>query len=86
MMIPSLFLFGLADLQRKFFNCFSKPMYPMISYLITTALFPYLGFYLSVTLDMKIQGIALASFVSNFVTLLIMNIFFWFDKEMRPAF
>ena len=39
--MPALLLYGICDLHRKFLNCFSKNMLPMIAFTISCALHPF---------------------------------------------
>lgn len=53
----------------------------MISQMVTASAYPFLCYYLAITLDMKLQGIAFCSISLNALTLLIMIILTWMDSE-----
>lgn len=53
----------------------------MVSQLVTASCYPFLCFYLAITLDMRLQGIALCSITLNALTLLLMLILTWMDSE-----
>lgn len=47
--------------------------------------YPFVCVYLAITLDMKLEGIALCSLALNALTLLLMVLLTWLDKETRQA-
>lgn len=81
--MPSIFLFSQSDILRKFLNCFGKNFYPMMSFLISSLIFPPLAKYLVLQLKMDLVGLAISIFVQNLITFLIMVWLFWRDQELN---
>jgi Na+-driven multidrug efflux pump len=80
---PSLYFYYMADLQRKFLNSIGKNVFPMIAFILTSIIYPFLCFHLAITLDMKMKGMALCSITMNFSTLVIMLMMSYCDPETR---
>jgi len=78
---PALFLYFLADLQRKFLNSLGKSVLPMISQLIMAFCFPFLCYYLAIYLDWKLVGIAVTSIALNGFTFLFNVFLTWYDPD-----
>jgi len=84
--MPALFFYGIGDLQRKFLNSFRKNMLPMASFMFTVALHPLWCKFLAIDLGLKLDGIALAGCLSNFLNYALMTVLFWLSKDLREAF
>ena len=85
LLLPSIYLWGHCDILRKFLNCCGKNFYPMISFLISSAMFPFVAYYLTITLQWKIKGIAVAITIQNLNTLILMQLLFYLDKDLKKA-
>lgn len=83
--MPAMFIFALSDLQRRFLNCFNKNTIPLCAVIISVFIHPFWCWYLAITLDMKITGIALAGLICHLTTFFIMSFFFWLDKDVEEA-
>lgn len=67
-------------------NCFGKNVYPMLSVFISFSFFPFLAYFLAISLDLKIIGIAISVFAMNLITFGVMMVLFWWDKDLTEAF
>lgn len=82
---PSVYIYYLADLQRKFLNSFGKNFLPMIAYIITAVCYPFVAYFLAIHLDMKLKGLGICYIVMNTSSLSIMLLLTWWDKETRQT-
>lgn len=85
-LMPSIFVFSQADILRKFLNCFGKNFYPMLSFLISSLIFPFMAKYLTLHLKLDLVGLSISIFVQNVITFTIMIWLFWRDQELNQAF
>ena len=76
--MPALFVWGLCDLYRRFYNCFYNTKTPMVCYLIALALHPLIAHFLIVKNNMQLLGVAAASLLSNGLTYTLMRV--WFTR------
>ena len=75
----------MADLQRKFLNSLGKNVFPMVSFIITASIYPFLCWHLAIELKMGMVGMAICSNIMNLATLLLMILMSYFDKEIQES-
>lgn len=63
--MPALFVWGLCDIYRRFFNCFYHTKTPMTCFMIALVAHPFIAHFLVVHHSMGLQGVAAASLLSN---------------------
>ena len=74
--LPGLYLFGLCDVYRKFFNSFSMNAIPMVSLGIAVFLHPFWLYIFVFQYNMNLKGIALAGIITNALSYIIMRLIF----------
>lgn len=84
--MPGLFFYGQSDLQRKFLNSFGKNNLPLLAYMISSCIFPFIAYFLAIHWQMEILGLAVAILIHNTTSLVLMNLFFWRNHDIKEAF
>ena len=83
--IPGLFMWGMCDIYRRFFNCFWKTSVPMKCCLVALLIHPAVVYFLAVHHGMGLQGVAASSFVTNSLTFAMMRIALGYQADMQEA-
>ena len=83
--IPGLYFWGLCDLLRRYLNCFKKNFLPMMTFFVVAILHPFWVHYFVVELDMKLFGVAVAGFISNFMNFLMMMVLLLSSRDLQEA-
>lgn len=85
-LLPSLWFWGIADAYRRFFNCYHKFWTPAFTYVFTICILHPIICYQCVELqEMGAKGLALAGFLTNFITYLILRITNHCNVRMKPT-
>jgi Na+-driven multidrug efflux pump len=83
--LPSVFLSGMNDSQKKFLNCFKKNYVPMVTNAINVALYPVILYLFVFKMELGILGLAMTDNVSIFLTLMSNLIYTWSLKDLEEC-
>jgi len=81
--MPSLFFFGLGDLNRRLLNTYRKTTLPMISTMLAVSMHPFWCHYLAVEMKMNIIGIAFALTITHGINYFLMIFFTLKDNQLK---
>ena len=82
---PGLIIYGISDLYRKYLNSFRMSVIPFLSFTISVSLHPVWTYLFIVHYDFGILGIAIAGFITNFITFSIITIFINIEPTLKKT-
>lgn len=83
--LPAVLISGLNDSQKKFLNCFRKNYVPMVTNIVNTLLYPFIAYYLVVSRDLGIKGVAITDVVSIGLTYACNLLYTSYVSELRET-
>lgn len=85
-LLPSMLFWGICDAHRRFYNSFHKFWTPAMTYFFTIGIFhPIVCYQIVQVGQMGAKGLALAGFITNFLTFLILRFTQQNNVRMSPA-
>ena len=82
---PTIFLYGLCDTYKRFFNCFSKNVYPLISIVVSIAIHPLWCHLFVNVYGLELKGIAISAFITNLTALIMMRKFLYMEVDLKQS-
>ena len=82
---PGLFLWGVCDIHRRFYNSYESFWRPAICYAITAIAHPFVVQYLMVDQELGMKGLAFSSLFTNGVNFFLMRFLMNMTKDTRDA-
>ena len=85
MQLPVILLSGMNDSQKRFLSCFRKNVFPMVSNVVSTLLYPLWCYYFIIKLEWGAMGCAFADLVGMTITFAANLFYTWTCKDISEA-
>jgi Na+-driven multidrug efflux pump len=83
--LPAVYLYGLVDAERRFLNCLKRNFVTLMVQSIGTLFHIFACYFFVDILNYDIQGIGLASIITNLIMLILIIIYSRNIPEIKEA-